>query len=145
MSSCSKCLTPVNSFRSVPIQVQRNLELTIPRIPKTILYPDTSVRIYRYLFYKIQLNLELKVPLTLSLNEDTLIWGNGLFYKIQAIEFAFFILKLLEKMAANQIMKNLNKFKLLYEHQFGFRAKHNTTQPLIHFLDKIYNNFYRFN
>ena len=47
--------------------------------------------------------------------------------------------KLLEKVAANQIMKYLNKFKLLYEHQYGFRAKHNTTQPLIHFLDKIYN------
>ena len=42
-------------------------------------------------------------------------------------------------MAANQIMKYLNKFKLLYEHQYGFRAKHNTTQPLIHFLHKIYN------
>ena len=41
-------------------------------------------------------------------------------------------------MAANQIIKYLNKFKLLYEHQYGFRAKHNTTQPLIHFL-KIYN------
>ena len=47
--------------------------------------------------------------------------------------------KLLEKVAANQIMKYLNKFKLLYEHQYGFRAKHNTIQPLIHFLDKIYN------
>ena len=47
---------------------------------------------------------------------------------------------LLEKVAANQIMKYFNKSKLLYEHQYGFRAKHNTiTQPLIHFLDKIYN------
>ena len=36
-------------------------------------------------------------------------------------------------------MKYLNKFKLLFEHQYGFRAGHNTTQPLIHFLDKIYN------
>ena len=47
--------------------------------------------------------------------------------------------KLLQKVAANQIMKYLNKFKLLYEYQYGFRAKHNTTQPLVHFLDKIYN------
>ena len=36
-------------------------------------------------------------------------------------------------------MNYLNKFKLLYNHQYGFRAGHNTTQPLIHFLDKIYN------
>ena len=35
-------------------------------------------------------------------------------------------------------MKYLNKFRLSLEHQYGFRAKHNTTQPLIHFLDKIY-------
>ena len=36
-------------------------------------------------------------------------------------------------------MKYLNKVKLLDNHQYGFRAGHNTTQPLIHFLDKIYN------
>ena len=37
-------------------------------------------------------------------------------------------------------MKYLNKFKLLYEHQPGFRVKKTlpSTQPLIHFLDKIY-------
>ena len=47
--------------------------------------------------------------------------------------------KLLEKVAANQIMKYLKKFKLLYKHHYGFSAKHNTTQPSIHFLAKIYN------
>ena len=36
-------------------------------------------------------------------------------------------------------MNYLNKFKLLYNHQYGYRAGHNTTQTLIHFLDKIYN------
>ena len=40
------------------------------------------------------------------------------------------MLKELEKVAENQIMKYLNKLKQLYEHQYGFRAKHNTTQPL---------------
>ncbi len=34
-------------------------------------------------------------------------------------------------------MKYLNKLKLLYEHHYGFSAKHNTTQPLIHLLDTI--------
>ena len=28
---------------------------------------------------------------------------------------------------------------ILYDLQFGFRKNHKTTQPLIHFLDKIYN------
>jgi len=46
--------------------------------------------------------------------------------------------KLLEKIAANQMMKYLNKFKLLHEHQYGFRSGYNTTQPIIHFLDNIY-------
>ena len=45
--------------------------------------------------------------------------------------------KLLEKIAANQMMKFLNKFKILYEHQYGFRSGYNTTQPVIHFIDKI--------
>ena len=46
--------------------------------------------------------------------------------------------KLLEKIAATQVMRYLNKFKLLYEHQYGFRSKYSTEQPVIHFIDKIY-------
>ena len=43
-------------------------------------------------------------------------------------------------------MKYLNKFKLLYEHQYGFRGGHNTIQPVIQFLDEVYNalNNYKF-
>ena len=37
-------------------------------------------------------------------------------------------------------MKYLNKFKILYEHQYGFRSNHNTVHPLLHFLDKINNS-----
>ena len=48
--------------------------------------------------------------------------------------------KLLEKIASNQMMKYINKFRLLYEHQYGFRAGYNTTQPLLHFLDNIFNS-----
>ena len=32
----------------------------------------------------------------------------------------------------------IEKNKILYDLQFGFRKNHNTTQPLILFLDKIY-------
>ena len=45
--------------------------------------------------------------------------------------------KLLEKIVAIQMMRFLNKYKILYEHQYGFRSQHNTLHPLIHFLDKI--------
>ena len=46
--------------------------------------------------------------------------------------------KLLEKLVACQMMKYLNKFKILYEHQYGFRSGRNTSQPLIQLLNKIY-------
>lgn len=35
-------------------------------------------------------------------------------------------------------MKYLKKFKLLYEHQYGFRSGYNTEQPVIQLLDRIY-------
>ena len=46
--------------------------------------------------------------------------------------------KLLEKIVAKQMFQFLNKFKILYEHQYGFRPKHDTTQPILQLLDKIY-------
>ena len=48
--------------------------------------------------------------------------------------------KLLEKIVARQVSGFLNKHKLLYEHQYGFRKIHNTSHPIIHFLDKIYSS-----
>ena len=47
--------------------------------------------------------------------------------------------KLQGKIVARQIIKYLNKFNILYNHQYGFRSKHSTAHPLIHFLDKINN------
>jgi len=46
--------------------------------------------------------------------------------------------KLLEKIIAKQMFGFINKHNILYSHQFGFRPKHDTTQPIIHFLDRIY-------
>ena len=48
--------------------------------------------------------------------------------------------KLLEKIAAIQMFRYLNKFNIFYKHQYGFRPKHNTNQPLLHLLNKIYEN-----
>ena len=41
--------------------------------------------------------------------------------------------KLLEKMASLQMFKYINKFNIFYEHQYEFRPKHDTSQPLLHF------------
>ena len=47
--------------------------------------------------------------------------------------------KLLEKIVARQLIGFLNAHDLLYKHQYGFRAGHDTSQPVIHFTEKIYN------
>ena len=39
--------------------------------------------------------------------------------------------KLLEKIAAIQMFRYVNKFNIFYEHQYGFRPKHNTNQPFL--------------
>ena len=48
--------------------------------------------------------------------------------------------KLLEKIAAIQIIKFLEKYEILYSLQFGFRPKHNTTQPVLQLLNKVFEN-----
>lgn len=44
----------------------------------------------------------------------------------------------MEKIVACQMMKYLNKFNILYEHQYGFRSGRNTSQPLIQLINKVY-------
>ena len=61
------------------------------------------------------------------------------FTNYRPISLLFSFSKLLEKIAAIQMMKYINKYRLLYEHQYGFRAGYNTTQPIQHLLDKIFN------
>ena len=48
--------------------------------------------------------------------------------------------KLLEKIVARQIVGFLNAHNIIYQHQYGFRSNHNTSQPVLHFYDKIYNS-----
>ena len=47
--------------------------------------------------------------------------------------------KLTEKVVSRQIVGFLNAHNIFYKHQYGFRANHNTSQPVLHFTDKIYN------
>ena len=48
--------------------------------------------------------------------------------------------KLLEKIVARQLIGYLNAQNILYQHQYGFRSNHNTSHPVLHFYDKIYNS-----
>lgn len=48
--------------------------------------------------------------------------------------------KLLEKIVSIQMIRFIEENKILYKHQYGFRPGHDTTQPLINLLDRIYTN-----
>ena len=43
--------------------------------------------------------------------------------------------KILEKAMYIKVMKYLDKHNVLYSHQYGFRPKHSTIHPIIHFMD----------
>ena len=45
--------------------------------------------------------------------------------------------KLLEKIVAQQLVKFLDKYNIIYEHQYGFRKKHSTIHPILHLLNYI--------
>ena len=46
--------------------------------------------------------------------------------------------KLLEKVVARQVEGFLRVNNILYSHQYGFRKKHGTSHPVLHFLHNIY-------
>ena len=39
------------------------------------------------------------------------------------------------------LLSPFSKFKLLYEHQYGFRRGHSTEHPVVHLLDRLYKAF----
>ena len=46
--------------------------------------------------------------------------------------------KLMEKIVAKQLLRFLNINDILYKHQYGFRAGHSTSHPVLHLSEKIY-------
>ena len=48
--------------------------------------------------------------------------------------------KLIEKVVSRQILGFLNANNVLYKHQYGFRAKYNTSHPVLQFTNKIFNS-----
>ena len=47
--------------------------------------------------------------------------------------------KLIEKIVCAQLMNYLNNNDLLYKHQYGFRGKHGTSHPLLHFTNNVHD------
>jgi len=44
----------------------------------------------------------------------------------------------LEKLVSRQMFRFIDKYSILYSHQYGFRPKHDTSHPLLQFFDQIY-------
>ena len=66
---------------------------------------------------------------------------SNIFTNYRPISLLSSLSKLLEKIVARQVIGYLYKKQILYKHQYGFRRGHNTSHPVTHFLDKIYQGF----
>ena len=95
------------------------------------------------LHYLINLSLESGyVPRELKLAKIIPVYKDGdkhEFTNYRPISLLSSFSKLLEKIVSRQIIGFLNAHNVLYKHQYGFRANHNTSQPVVHFTNKIYN------
>ena len=45
--------------------------------------------------------------------------------------------KIMEKIVCNRLVNYLEKYNILYKHQYGFRSKHSTIRPILHLLKNI--------
>jgi hypothetical protein len=93
--------------------------------------------------YLINLSLESGyIPKELKIAKIVPVFKDGGFHNYtnyRPISLISSFAKLLEKIVARQIVRFLNGHNIIYKHQYGFRANHNTSQPVLHFADKIYN------
>ena len=60
---------------------------------------------------------------------------NPLFYR--PISLLPIFSKILEKKVADSLVKYLDDFNLIYQHQYGYRKKYSTYHPMIHLMNKV--------
>ncbi len=63
--------------------------------------------------------------------------NNKIFNNYRPISLLPAFSKLLEKTMAKRLVGFLEHFDILYEHQYGFRKKHSTIHPILHFLKAV--------
>ena len=78
--------------------------------------------------------MELKIAKVIPIfkSEDPLLFSN-----YRPVSVLPVISKVLERLMYNRLLKYLNKYDLIYSHQFGFRTKHSPNLALIYLMDKI--------
>ena len=95
------------------------------------------------LHYLINLSLETGfVPQQMKVSKIIPLYKTGSgdksnFSNYRPISILSSFAKLIEKIVCSQLMYYLNNHRLLYKHQYGFRGKHGTSHPLIHFTNKV--------
>ena len=80
------------------------------------------------------------VPLNMKIAKVIPIFKSGdrsLFTNYRPISILPVFSKILEKIVANKLIKFLNTYDQLYEHQYGFRSGHSTIHPVIHLMNQI--------
>jgi hypothetical protein len=102
------------------------------------LIADPLAHLFNLSFKTGYIPIELKTAKVIPIYKDG---DKHCFGNYRPISLLSNFAKLLEKIAASQMVKYLNKFNIFYEHQYGFRKGHNTVHPVLHFLDKIYKGF----
>ena len=95
------------------------------------------------LHYLINLSLESGyIPRELKIAKIVPVFKDGDCHKYtnyRPISLLNSFSKLLEKIVARQLSVFLSSHNIIYQHQYGFRTNHNTSQPVLHFSEKIYN------
>ena len=95
------------------------------------------------LHYLINLSLESGyIPIELKIAKIVPVFKDGdchSFTNYRPISLISSFAKLLKKIVAKQLVGFLTSHNIFYKHQYGFRAKHNTSHPVLHFTDNIYN------
>ena len=98
---------------------------------------------------------EIIIPLRLSINQSFVtgvvpenlkvakvipIYKSGkknVFNNYRPISILPALSKIMEKIVCNRLVNYLEKYNILYKHQYGFRSKHSTIHPILHLLKDI--------
>ena len=109
----------------------------------TKLLKDIAPLIITPLHYLINLSLETGyVPKEFKVAKIVPVFKEGDchdFNNYRPISLLSSFSKLMEKIVAKQLLRFLHIHNIIYKHQYGFRAKHNTSHPVLQFSEKIYN------
>ena len=98
------------------------------------LYLDTLTHVFNSSITKGIFPRELKVAKVIARFKSQ---NSMMFDNYHPVSILPVFSKILEKLMYNRILSFINKHKLLFEHNFGFREKHGTDIALIVLLDKI--------